>query len=117
MNPSGFAVMKGDELKVGTIRSDEEILELCSRELPDVIAIDAPLSLPRSGGLRMADRLLIGRGYRVLPPGFPGMKHLTLRAIGLSGRLRSEGFRVIEIHPRTSDLVIFTLRSLTEACG
>jgi predicted nuclease with RNAse H fold len=106
-NPTGFASLLDRKIETGLIHSDEEIVELCSRSSPDLVAIDAPLSLPASGNLRQADKLLIERGLRVFPPTFASMKKLTERGIHLTDELRKRGIRVIEVHPRTSGKILF----------
>lgn len=106
-NPSGFAILSGRTFKTRLVYSDEEIIHLCTRERPAVAAIDAPLSLPARGNLRKADALLIKRGLRVFPPTFAGMRSLTKRGILLAKKLRARKIRVIEIHPRTSGVVLF----------
>lgn len=106
-NPSGFAVLSDHRVDVRLIHPDEEIIELCAREHPDLVAIDAPLSLPKRGNLRKADASLIGRGLRVLPPTFAGMRSLTERGMRLACMLRAKGLQVIEIHPRTSGVLLF----------
>lgn len=106
-NPTGFTLLIDRKFETGLVYLDEEIVELCSRNRPALVAIDAPLSLPTSGNLRQADRLLIGRGLRVFPPTFAGMKKLTARGIRLAGELRGKGIKFIEIHPRTSGKILF----------
>lgn len=106
-NPSGFAVISDRGLRTGLIYSEKEIEDLCVRERPDVVAVDAPLSLPKRGGLRKADASLIKRGFRLLPPALGGMKALTERGMCLANELRGKGMRVIEIHPRTSGIILF----------
>jgi hypothetical protein len=106
-NPSGFAVLSDHRINMRLIHSDEEIVEICVRERPILIAIDAPLSLPKHGNLRKADASLIERGLRVFPPTFAGMRSLTERGIRLADMLRAKGLRVIEIHPRTSGVLLF----------
>ena len=106
-NPSGIAIFIGRKFNTELIYTDEEIIELCMRERPRVVAIDAPLSLPARGSLRLADRSLIERGLRVFPPTFAGMRSLTQRGIRLAKELHKRGFEVIEIHPRTSGVVLF----------
>ncbi len=106
-NPTGFALLSNREFRTGLIYSNDEIVELCTKNRPEVVAIDAPLSLPKSGGLRKADAELIERGHRVLPPTLGGMRTLTERGIRLAERLRAQGFNVIEIHPRTSGKILF----------
>ena len=106
-NPTGFASLLDRKFETGLIRPDEEILELCLRSSPDLVAIDAPLSMPARGNLRQADKVLIERGLRVFPPTFASMKKLTKRGINLADELRKRGIRVIEVHPLTSGKILF----------
>ena len=106
-NPSGFALLSNRKISARLVYYNKEIVELCTRERPALIAIDAPLSLPRRGNLRTADAELIRRGLRVFPPTFAGMLSLTERGINLATELRTKSLQVIEIHPRTSGVLIF----------
>lgn len=106
-NPSGVAILTGRKFNTELVFTDGEIIELCVRERPKVVTVDAPLSLPVHGSLRLADRLLIKRGFRVFPPLFGSMRSLTQRGIRLAKELRKQKFEVIEIHPRTSGLALF----------
>ena len=106
-NPSGFALLSGRKISTRLVYSDGEIVELCVGERPALIAIDAPLSMPKRGNLRKADASLIKRGLRVFPPTFAGMRLLTERGVHLAGKLRTKGLQVIEIHPRTSGALLF----------
>lgn len=104
-NPTGFAVLSGKSLRTTSLYSDDEIISSCVRERPTLIAIDAPLSMPRKGNLRKSDLTLIERGLRVLPPTLGGMRELTERGMRIAGGLRRRGLRVIEVHPRTSGIM------------
>jgi predicted nuclease with RNAse H fold len=106
-NPSGFALLSGRTLTTRHVYSDGEMIELCAKEKPAIVSIDAPLSLPRLGNLRKADLSLIKRGLRVFPPTFAGMRSLTERGIRLAGELQRKKIRVIEVHPRTSGVILF----------
>ena len=106
-NPSGFAVLVNRKVETKLVGPDKEIIQLCVREHPDVVAIDAPLSFPREGNLRSADSQLISHGYHVLPPTLGGMRVLTERGIQLARELRARSMSVIEIHPRTSGRILF----------
>ena len=55
-NPSGVAKLCGKQLETREIYSDAEILELCENVRPEVVAIDAPLSLPAQGSLRLIEK-------------------------------------------------------------
>jgi predicted nuclease with RNAse H fold len=106
-NPSGVALLRGKLLRTMLVREDLEVEELCRREGVRLVAVDAPLSLPVRGSLRPSDLALLRMGFRVFPPTFSGMRSLTLRGISLSRKLRGEGVRVIEVHPRTSGRILF----------
>jgi len=81
------------------VYEDKEILELAFSRKPDIIAIDAPLSLPKKGRFRECDRELLRRGIKLFPPTLGPMKKLTLRGIALKEMLERRGFRVIEVFP------------------
>jgi predicted nuclease with RNAse H fold len=115
-NQTGMAVFNGRYF-CQTAYCDEEILRFIIDAQPSVVAIDAPLTLPRgrccfddsccgTRKIRECDRALIRMGYRVFPPGFSFMKQLTLRGKALRERLESTGFVVIEVHPRTSKRIL-----------
>jgi len=106
-NPSGFALLSGRTFKTQLVYSDRQMIDLCTKERPAIVSIDAPLSLPERGNLRKADLSLIKRGLRVFPPTFAGMRSLTERGILLAKKLRTRKIKIIEIHPRTSGVVLF----------
>ena len=106
--PSGFCVLEGMNAKTCLLYTDEEILQKTRKLKPDVIAIDAPLSLPPGRKsieertdihLRECDRELLKRGIKILPITLGGMRNLTQRGIKLRNILEAEGFRVIEVYP------------------
>ncbi|NHV98214.1 MAG: DUF429 domain-containing protein [Thaumarchaeota archaeon] len=107
--PSGFAVLN-EFLSVETmiLHTDVEIMMEVSRFNPAVVAIDAPLSLPRgrvslevrsSVHLRNCDRELLRRGIKFFPVTLGPMRMLTERGIRLKKMLDSSGFKVIEVYP------------------
>ncbi len=106
-NASGFAVLFDRRIQTRLVYLNQEIIELCVQNRPELIAIDAPLSWPKCGNLRKADRLLMNRGFRVLPPLFGGMKSLTKRGGYLIKKLQKEKIDVIEVHPTTSGKILF----------
>lgn len=101
-NPSGLAAWKNREVKTRLLYTDKQILQEISSEKPEIIAIDAPFSLPKKGIFRKADKEMIQNGYRVFPPGLPAMRKLTMRAIKLNKLIKEKGFRPIEVHPTSS---------------
>jgi predicted nuclease with RNAse H fold len=86
---------------------DHEILDFIFSSDPEVVAIDAPLSLPKPGqALRSCDRKLVEMGIHVFPPTLIGMKILAERAIKLKEKLEESGYCVIEVYPGgTQDLL------------
>lgn len=100
-NPSGLAILslRREVLALMLVYSDEEILRTLIEHRPLVIAIDAPLSIPKES-LRSIDRKMISLGYRVLPPSWKSMRMLSERAIKLKDLFeRNLNAVVIETHP------------------
>ena len=105
-NPSGWAALEGLRARTALLASDEEIVEATARTSPDLVAIDAPLTLPEVGYAREVDKAMHRLGLHVLPPLFPAMKALTLRGIRLSEALRARGLSVVEVHPASTRKVL-----------
>jgi len=98
-NPTGWALLEGKAASTRHMYRDEEILASVQKHAPTLVAIDAPLNLPKGKSMRKADKDMHKMGYPVLPPLFPAMKKLTLRAIAVARHIQNLGFTVIEIHP------------------
>ena len=101
-NPTGLAVWRKKAISTCNIYRDEDITATIKKHAPTLVAIDAPLRLPRGKGMRKADKDMHRMGYPVLPPLFPAMKRLTSRAITLTQHTQGLGFPVIEIHPSST---------------
>jgi len=106
--PTGFCIMDGMNVKTFILYSDDEILHEVEHVKPEVIAIDAPLTLPKGRKsieertnihLRECDRLLLKRGIKFFPITLGPMRLLTKRGIRLKKILKKKGFRVIEVYP------------------
>ena len=106
---TGICLLKGMTVaSFGTVHADEEILAFIDRARPDLVAVDAPLSLPpgrksieeRTGEhFRSCDRELLKRGIRFFPITLGPMRSLTARGIRLKETLVQRGYEVIEIYP------------------
>jgi len=106
--PTGLCILKGLKAKTALLYSDEEILNYIQNEKPDLVAIDAPLSLPpgrksideRSGThFRPCDEELRRRKIPFFPITLGPMRGLTERGIRLRSLLEADGFRVVEVYP------------------
>lgn len=72
----------------------------------DVVVIDAPLSKPKGGAFRDFERVLLARGFKLLPPNLGSMAKLTELGCELREKLESLGISVYETHPRTARAVM-----------
>jgi predicted nuclease with RNAse H fold len=94
--------------------SDQEILNLIEKEKPDLIAIDAPLSLPKGRKslkrkskihFRECDRELWKLGIKFFPITLGPMRKLTERGIKLR-KILEKKYKVIEVYPgATQDIL------------
>jgi predicted nuclease with RNAse H fold len=106
--PSGCCLLERQKAMTTLLYSDEEILDWVREENPDLIAIDAPLTLPpgrksiderNNSHYRPCDRELRRRKIPFFPITLGPMRVLTRRGIKLRKILEGEGFRVVEIYP------------------
>ena len=106
--PTGVCLLKGMRAKTSVAFGDEEILEIIREAQPDLIPMDAPLSLPsgrttihdRSGEhLRECDRELQRRKIRFFPITLGPMRMLTERGLALKTQIEKMGYRTVECYP------------------
>jgi uncharacterized protein YprB with RNaseH-like and TPR domain/predicted nuclease with RNAse H fold/adenylate kinase family enzyme len=128
-NPTGWARCVGRRVETRVAYDDDEILQLTRGVRPDLVSIDAPLSLPRgrrsvsddspcrkTGGIvREAERVLWSRGIRVYPALIRNMQGLTQRGISLARQLRKEGIPVIESYPGAAQDILGIVRKGDDA--
>lgn len=110
---TGFCVLdERMQTKTSVLATDKEIICETKKENPDIISIDAPLSLPagrcclrktcscrKFGHLRKCDRELLNRRIRFFPITLGPMRKLTMRGIKLKKIFEKKNFRVIESFP------------------
>lgn len=113
-NRVGVAALTADlqaTVQAGRL-TDAEILAFVRSHGGSLVAIDAPLSLPkgrccadtacpcaRYGIVRAVDRVLARLGYHPYWPLMASMRPLTLRGIALKRLLEGRGIPVIEVFP------------------
>ncbi len=99
--PSGVAIIyNGVLVHADKLYFDNEIIDLLRNYNVCLVAIDAPLSHAKR--YRRVDIKMKKRGFKVLPPGWRGMKMLVSRAIRIKIILESMGISVIETHPSSA---------------
>jgi len=101
-NPTGWALLKNRQIQTCNLYLTKEILAHTFNFSPTLVAIDAPLALPKKSAMREADRQMHKLGYPVFPPRFRAMKTLTLRAIRITKKLKERRIHVIEVHPAST---------------
>jgi predicted nuclease with RNAse H fold len=106
--PTGLCVLKEMTAETFLVYADDEILKRTEESSPEVVAIDAPLSLPvgrksieqrTNVHLRECDKELLRRGIKFFPITLGPMRKLTSRGISLRRILENKRFRVIEVYP------------------
>ncbi|HET6459454.1 MAG TPA: DUF429 domain-containing protein [Syntrophales bacterium] len=105
---TGVCILRGLTAQTYIVLTDEEIMDLIFQSRPDLVPIDAPLTLPahrhtihdRSGShFRECDLALRKRGIRFFPVTLGPMRMLTERGMALKKIIETGGFRVIECYP------------------
>ena len=106
--PTGVCILRGMRAQTHIAFTDEEIANSIRHAQPNLVAIDAPLSLPkgrttihdRSGEhFRDCDRELQKRGIRFFPITLGPMRMLTERGLALKAKIEEMGYRAVECYP------------------
>ncbi len=109
--PTGICILEGRKAEVLVGHTDREILQAVGKDV-QVVAIDAPLSLPRGRCCLRDDCACAGRAHfrvcdlelrririRFFPITLGPMRQLTLRGLALKKKLEKKGIRVFETYP------------------
>jgi predicted nuclease with RNAse H fold len=105
---TGFCVLKGLRAEICLVYTDNEILTKTQEASPQIITIDAPLSLPPGRQsieqktdvhLRECDKELLRRRIKFFPITLGPMRKLTVRGMNLKRTLESRDFTVKEVYP------------------
>ncbi len=126
--PSGYAALDDDGalLASGLVGDDEQITALVARHNAKLVAIDAPLGLPRglcclevscpctperTPGIRECELEARARGHALYHTTKRSIiRAMVYRGIALKRRLEAAGTRVIEVYPYASKRVLFAPR-------
>ncbi|MBI4399225.1 DUF429 domain-containing protein [Candidatus Micrarchaeota archaeon] len=105
---TGFCSFNGDSIKTKILHTDDEIISETLKLKPQVIAIDAPLFLPKGRKsieernnvhLRECDKELVKLGIKFFPITLGPMRKLTTRGISLKKIFGNSGMEAIETYP------------------
>ena len=103
-----MCVLRGLRAQTHIAFSDEDILNTLDQTQPDLVPIDAPLSLPMGRSsihdrscehFRDCDRALRRLGIRFFPITLGPMRMLTDRGLALKTKIRAMGYCTIECYP------------------
>jgi predicted nuclease with RNAse H fold len=106
--PTGYCELTDLKAETRLLFTDKEILQATLSAQPNIITVDAPLSLPpgrktleeRTGNhLRPCDKELLKRGIKFFPITLGPMRKLTARGISLRSVLEGKCFTVLEAYP------------------
>ena len=106
--PTGVCILTGDRARTQLAFEDTEILDLIRAAGPDLVTIDAPLSLPPGRGRSAtatastsgrATASCSGGGIRFFPITLGPMRMLTERGLRLKAQIEAEGFVPVECYP------------------
>lgn len=125
---SGICFLQNDHAETTVLHENESIIEFVRSAMPDLISIDAPLSLPKGrttvydddpyrkegGILRYCERMLKKRNVNSYPALIRSMQELTKRGIALATFFRSQGYPVIECFPGAAQDIIQLPRKRTD---
>lgn len=125
---TGICLLIGKDVKTAVVKTNDDIIEFITKCAPDLVSIDAPLSLPKgrttvynddpmyttSGITRYCERVLKRRRINVYPALINSMQELTKRGIELSKRLKTMGYSVIECFPGAAQDILQLPRKRTD---
>lgn len=122
--PTGFCVLdKKLNVKTCVVYKDKEIVKKILEIKPAVVAVDAPLALPKGRKsleersnihLRECDRQLLKMGIKFFPITLGPMRKLTKRGMKLRKILEKKGLKVIETYPGAAQDILNLPRKQVE---
>ena len=106
--PTGFCILRGMKAETFLVYTDKEIMEKIKGTNAQLVAVDAPLSLPPGRStleertnihLRECDRELLKRKIKFFPITLGPMRKLTQRGMRLKSVFETQNLSVIEVYP------------------
>lgn len=110
MRNTGYCIIGKGKIEYGILHTNKEILEMVEKERPEIVAIDAPLSLPygrkkieekNDKHFRECDIMLRERGIKFFPITIGPMRMLTKRGMELKKKIAKidKKTKTIEVFP------------------
>ncbi len=100
---TGIAVLKlHNKYILVKVIDSVNIVDEVIKEKPQIVAIDAPLTIPSRGINRLIEIKARRFGLKLLPPLMSGMRKLTEYAVKIKNTLENYGVKVIEVHPSST---------------
>ena len=109
---TGFCLLNRKNVTTKILFDDKEIVNVIMSTNSRLVAIDAPLSLPKDrcclsddcpckgkGHLRESDKVLLKMKIKFFPLTLGPMRMLTIRGMKIAEMLRLDGLEVIEVYP------------------
>jgi predicted nuclease with RNAse H fold len=93
--PTGWALLKDNAVETRFAYTNNEISENIARNDPSLIAIDAPLSLPKRRVSKKSRQRNNKEGIQSISPNLLTMKKLTLRAKRLNILIEENAYKTI----------------------
>ncbi|RIB35573.1 MAG: hypothetical protein BXU00_00495 [Candidatus Nanoclepta minutus] len=104
-NPTGICYYN-EGLHFSIVHRDEEIFRVIENLLPEIVVIDAPLSLEKVP-FRDSERELLKRGFRPMPLTIKSIRELSERAIRIKEKIEKEyKIKVLETFPRAVERIL-----------
>jgi predicted nuclease with RNAse H fold len=105
---TGVCILNDERARAFVLHSDSELLAIIQKEKPKLVAIDAPLSLPKGRKsidekinihFRECDVALRKLKIKFFPITLGPMRELTKRGMMLKKEIEKSGAEVIEVYP------------------
>jgi hypothetical protein len=109
---TGYCLFAGGRVETRVLYTDTDILRALYEDNPEIVAVDAPLSLPfgrcclleecscrGKAHLRACDKTLLSMKIHFFPITLGPMRLLTTRGMKLAESLAERGIRTIEVYP------------------
>ncbi len=100
-NITGLCIIEGKRIITDSKKSDENILSFIFSNNPDLVAIDAPLTLSTT---RYAEKYL--KRYGAMSLRIPWIRRLAIRGMRIAENIKEHKIKVIEVFPTATAKIL-----------